>query len=84
MSPSFVVIYINIGNWDINRHAVPSETQRARYLRYIARLLEDATGRVKQLHLQGHQNVTQYLVILNLQGFTAEKHLSLEGISYIK
>ncbi|CAL8069485.1 unnamed protein product [Orchesella dallaii] len=62
---------LNIGPWNFRRAAITGKMPRL--LRYMDKMLEEATQAVIKLQGMG-KNVTQWKVILNMDGFNLIQH----------
>lgn len=66
MACVFIVLYLNVGGYDVRKAIISGKGDRL--LRYVDRAYEKACGLVRELGNK-YQNVSQGNLILNLDGF---------------
>jgi hypothetical protein len=71
------LLYVNGGNWDLRNIAVTGK--RERFNRYIDKTLDDACGLVRELG-EKYKNVSQGMMILNIDGFNLVQHGCIQCI----
>jgi len=72
------VLYVNARNWDLRKAALSGNQKR--FGRYIDKGLEEACGLVRELGNK-YKNVSQGILILNVDGFNLIQHGCLQCIS---
>ncbi len=68
----FSVIYFDFGQWDVTKLISEQPSGKERFERFLYVLWEEVAQRVRELQAEG-QNVTQSVVIVNVDNFSLEK-----------
>jgi len=61
------IVFIDVGEWDLRKAVVSGES--ARVGRYIDKIYEEITTKVRHMRMVEGKNVTQYYLIFDMDGF---------------
>ena len=70
-----LVVETELGKWNIRQLALSGQGDR--YTRYINRMVEEALAQVRN---SGSKNVTQFVMVVNLNGYNTRQHACLACI----
>jgi len=66
------ILFIDVGEWDLRKATVTG--QSAKLTRYIDRIYEEITEKVRNMRTVEGKNVTQYYLIYDMDGFNLAQH----------
>jgi hypothetical protein len=70
-----IVLYIHVGSWDLRRQVITGKQDR--FLRYVSKGMDEVYGIVRELG-EKYRNVSQGVLLLNVDGFSLVKHGCLQ------
>lgn len=67
------MLYFSIDQWDISKLS-SREGSLSKLGRYFAKMVEETDLKIRDLRSQGHSNITQFNLLINMKGYTMTRH----------